>query len=180
MIDDIPRKVDLGCGREKQNGWYGVDIVETESVDQVQDLDEESWDLPSNHFKKVRAIDVFEHLENPIGFMEEIYRIAQDGAEIHIQGPHFSSGNWHDPTHVRLLGSRSMEHFTDKSRFDFYTDAEFLVEDIRITFEWSSSPVYIHIATYIANQFTRLYETTLLRNVLPATNISFHLRVVKP
>jgi len=179
MAVDIPRKIDLGCGREKPTGWYGVDIADTECVDQVQNLDEECWDLPSNHFKEIRAIDVFEHLENPSGFMKEIHRIAKDGAEVYIQGPHFSSGNWHDPTHKRLLGSRSMEHFTNKSRFDFYIDVEFAVEDTQITFEWSSVRIYSHVAAFIANQFTDLYETTLLRNIFPATNISFSLQVIK-
>ena len=172
-------KVELGCGNKKQPGWYGVDIADTQAVDLIQDLDEERWDLPSNHFEEIRAMDVFEHLQDPINFMEEVYRISKAGCKVSIQGPHFSSGNWHDPTHRRLLGSRTFEHFTDETRFDFYTDGSFEVVDVEITFEWTPIPGYKHLGSYIANRHTMLYERTFLRNLLPATNIRFELLVRK-
>lgn len=179
MAPEIPKKVELGCGKKKQSGWYGVDIADTAAVNLVQDLDEENWELPSSHFEEIRAIDVFEHLRDPINFMEEVYRISKDGCQVVIQGPHFSSGNWHDPTHRRLLGSRSFEHFTDETRFEFYSDGSFEVVDKEITFEWTSIPGYEHLASYIANRHTMAYERTFLRNLFPATNIRFELRVRK-
>lgn len=179
MAPEIPKKVELGCGKKKQSGWYGVDLADTPAVDLVQDLDEEDWDLPSNHFEEIRAIDVFEHLRDPVNFLEEVYRIGEDGCRVVVQGPHFSSGNWHDPTHRRLLGSRTFEHFTDETRFQFYSDGSFEVVDKKITFEWTSMPGYKHLASYIANRHMMAYERTFLRNLFPATNIRFELRVRK-
>jgi hypothetical protein len=174
-MTNIPDKIDLGCGDKKPEGFYGVDVIETPSADLVQDLDEPDWDLPSDHFNVIRAIDVFEHLENPVQFMEEVHRIATSDAEITIQGPHFSSGNWHDPTHRRLLGSRTFEHFTKETKFDFYTQAKFRVEQVTITFDWSENRVYKAAASFVANRYTQLYERTFLRNLMPATNITFRL-----
>jgi SAM-dependent methyltransferase len=179
MSQEIPRSLALGCGTEKPDGFYGVDIVETEEVDLVQDLDEPGWDLPTNHFSTIRAIDLFEHLENPIQFMEELYRIAKPEANILIQGPHISSDNWHDPTHQRLLGSRTFEHFTEDTRFDFYSEARFEVIDFEITFEWFQRPLYKKISKYIANNYPNLYERYFFKNLFPATNIQFQLTPIK-
>lgn len=63
-MTDIPRQLELGCGEKKPDGFYGVDVADTAAVDLVQDLDDPDWDLPSNHFQTIRAIDVFEHLES--------------------------------------------------------------------------------------------------------------------
>lgn len=179
MTSRIPKKLDLGCGSDKIDGAYGVDMVETPQVDLQQDLNKRDWNLPSDYFNEIYAIDVFEHLSNPIVFIEELYRIATSDAEIRVRGPHASSENWHDPTHKRLLTSRTFDHFSNSTRFDFYSDVEFVVEDVEITFDWTEIPGYQHFASFIANKYTRAYERTMLRNLFPATNIEFLLRPVK-
>lgn len=178
-MSDIPKKIELGCGNEKPPGFFGVDIAKTEAVDYVQDFNESDWELPSNHFEIIRAIDVFEHIRNPTIFMEEIWRIATGDSKIIIRGPHFSSNNWHDPTHVRLLGSRTFEHYSTDTRFEFYCDSSFEVVDFEIQFQWQNFPIYKQIGHYFANKHTNLYEKTGLRNLLPATNIEFELKPVK-
>lgn len=178
----IPKKLELGCGERKPNGYYGVDIADFGPVDLVQDLDEPNWDLPSNHFDRIRAIDVFEHLDEPTRFIEEVWRIATPESTITIRGPHFSSDNWHDPTHKRLLGSRTFNRYTsegvgpyaDGANFATYSECEFRVVDYEIQFQWQSFPLS-QLGYLFSNQFTHTYETTLLRNVLPATNIEFTL-----
>lgn len=180
VMTSIPSNIDLGCGNQKPNGFYGVDIIDCDEVDLVQDLNNSNWDLPSDYFDIIRAIDVFEHLEMPNNFMSEVWRIASQEARITIRGPHFSSGNWHDPTHKRLLGSRSFEHYTVDSRYGFYIgDKQFELIDYQIQFQWQSILVYKRIGRWIANQFTSIYEKTLLRNLFPATNIEFHIKPIK-
>jgi len=177
--DDFPRKVELGCGIKKPEGFLGVDARETEKVDLVQDLDDPAWSLPSNHFSVIRAIDLFEHLENPVVFMEEIYRIARSDATIIIRCPHISSDNWHDPTHRRLAGSRTFEHFTEQSRFPFYSEATFEINEIEITFEWTEITLVRKLGYFIANRSPWLFERSFLKNLFPATNICFNLTPIK-
>ena len=123
---EIPKKVELGCGKKKPEGYLGVDIVETNQTDEVINLDQSNWDLPSNHFTHIRAIDLFEHLENPMTFIEEVYRIAENGAVIEVRAPHRSSQNWTDPTHERLVGVDTMDnYFTTDGTYGFYSEADF-------------------------------------------------------
>lgn len=179
MSSDLPTKIELGCGTEKPDGFLGVDIAETDETDLIQNLDEPDWDLPSNHFEVIRAIDVFEHLQNPDNFMEELYRIATPSATIQIRGPHISSQNWHDPTHRRLLGSRTFEHYTRDSRFGFYTDSLFEVVNYEIQFQWARVDAYRRIMETIANRWTYTYERTSLSRLFPATNIEFEITPIK-
>lgn len=175
----LPEKIELGCGNTKIDGAWGVDHIKTGEADQVFDLDRERWPLPSNHFTWIRAKDVYEHLENPINFMEEVQRIAKSGATVIIQGPHFSSGNWHDPTHKRLLGSRSMDNFTENADFQFYSDTKFEIKNVEIRFAPFRIQPHKHIGYFISNKWTQIYEETLLSSLLPARDIRFTLEVVE-
>jgi len=175
---NIPQTVELGCGRKKPKDSYGVDRIETEAVDLVQDLDKKNWSLPSDHFSKIRAIDVFEHITNPNSFLKEVWRIGMDGSLVTIRGPHMSSGNWHDPTHKRLLGSRTFENYTGEGRFEYYSDFKFTMENIEITFGWQNYP-FDRIGYWISNNYTWRYEKSFIRNILPATNITFKMTIRK-
>ncbi|RKS83219.1 hypothetical protein BDK61_2555 [Haloarcula quadrata] len=176
-------KVLLGCGQIEREGWYGVDIVDTPECDQVVDLDTEKWDLPSDHFTHIRAINVFEHLENPINFVEEVHRIGTDGAVVEVTGPHRSSQNWTDPTHKRLLGTGTFSnYFTEQGDFNFYSDAVFEVEDVKVIFK--KHPYFPHniVAEKVFNISTnvqKLFESTFMSRLIPAQDIYFQLRVKK-
>lgn len=176
--DSLPNKIELGCGTEKPEDSLGVDIVDTKEADKVFDLDKENWPLPSNHFSFIRARDVFEHLDKPINFLEEIHRIAKPHAKVVIRSPHISSSNWHDPTHKRLMGSKSLKNFTDNPDFGFYSQVRFKVKDLEIRFAPFKVQPHKHIGYWLANNFTELYESTFLRNLFPAKAIRFELEVL--
>lgn len=146
-------------------------------------LDKESWDLPSNHFSHIRAIDLFEHLENPINFIEEVYRIAVDDATVEIRGPHRTSQNWSDPTHKRLLGVKTFPNFfTADGTYNFYSDAKFDVEEIRLLFMKRPYFPWNHICELTFNRsrkLQKLFEVTVLSRVFPAQHVYFRLDVKK-
>jgi 2-polyprenyl-3-methyl-5-hydroxy-6-metoxy-1,4-benzoquinol methylase len=184
--NDIPVHLELGCGNKKPSGFYGVDIRDTESVDLVQNLDQPEWNLPLDHFKRIRAIDLFEHLKQPTQFMDELWKVATPDSTITIRGPHLSSSNWHDPTHERLLGSRSFNPYAGENGVGPYADETvraptrrtFDIVDYEIQFQWQRTPLK-QIGHVIANRQTFTYETTALRNLFPATNIEFEIKPVK-
>lgn len=92
--------IDLGCGPNKVAGAFGVDIHAYPGVDQVFDINKGSWPLPSNHYQRIYARHIIEHVAYIPDFMNEIHRIAADGAIVEIITPHFSSlHSWEDPTH---------------------------------------------------------------------------------
>ncbi len=177
------KKADLGCGEEKGDSWFGVDIEETDAVDKVQDLDEEDWDLPSNHFEEVKAKDVFEHLDNPVNFLEEVHRIAKPDAEVWIKAPHLSSNNWTDPTHKRLAGFETVKkHFTEEGDFSYYSTANFREEEVRIIFEKNIIFPWNYIVEPLVNLnwiTKNFFEKSFLSRVFPAQDVEFYLEVEK-
>ncbi|MCJ8277089.1 MAG: methyltransferase domain-containing protein [Bdellovibrionales bacterium] len=103
----MQKLLDLGCGRNKAEGHYGVDIHAYEGVDQVLNVNQLPWDLPDNHFEGIRSLHVIEHVGDVTEFMRELHRICKDGAEVYIETPHFSSLNsWNDPTHKAHFSSQ--------------------------------------------------------------------------
>lgn len=104
--------LDLGCGSNKAEGAYGVDIHPYPGVDQVLDVNHTPWDLPDNQFTSIRSLHVIEHVDNVVGFMRELHRVCQAGAEVYIETPHFSSCNsWNDPTHKAHFSSQWYKEF---------------------------------------------------------------------
>lgn len=183
MSDNEIKKtsVDLGCGQNKREGFLGVDAIETEEADIIQDLDEQEWMLPKNHFENVVAQDIFEHLENPIQFMENINRICKEDAEIYIRSPHLCSRNWIDPTHKRLVGITTFEKFFTREGHFYSKESEFEIIERRITFRrevylpWNF--VIEPLVNY--NRFTQwFYEVSPLGSIFPSLDVEVRLKAI--
>jgi ubiquinone/menaquinone biosynthesis C-methylase UbiE len=173
--------IDLGCGRHKHEGALGVDIVETNDVDIVIDLNQYPWDLPDNSFSTVYCKDTLEHLDRPLRFLEEVYRISADDAIVHIKTPHFTNNNaWVDPTHKRPFSAFTFQDYiTDEGEYSYYTDATFEPLSVDIQFESVKKLPWNLLGRYIANKWTWWYEKTVLRSVFPAQSMRIELRVSK-
>lgn len=76
-------KLNLGSGQApKEEGWVGIDIIETEQVDAVWDLRKTPWEingkeLKDNSVSEVRSSHFLEHLTGPerMVFFNELYRV---------------------------------------------------------------------------------------------------------
>ena len=125
-------KLDLGCGRRKEPGFIGLDSSRGADVDVVGDLGQ-SLPFSAGIADEVRLSHVFEHVANPVGVLEEVWRVCRQGAHVEIRGPHFSSPNlvWGDPTHRRGLSLATFRCFTDEC--DWYiTKVRFSIESCRL------------------------------------------------
>ncbi|MFP4627186.1 MAG: methyltransferase domain-containing protein [Natronomonas sp.] len=104
----LPRSLDLGCGDNKRDpDALGVDLRAYDDVDVRQDLTQTPWQLPngaafpSDHFERVDAFNVLEHLPNLPAVMDEIHRVCVDGATVRGRVPHWRDRDAYiDPTHV--------------------------------------------------------------------------------
>lgn len=173
--------IDLGCGTSKHENALGVDIVDTENVDLVRDLSEYPWDLPSDTFSTIYCIDIIEHVDEPLRFLEEVYRIAADNAIVHIKTPHFTNNNaWVDPTHKRPFSAFTFQDYTTKDgKYSYYTDAVLEPVEIRIGFEPVKKLPWNIVGKFIANRWTWWYEKTVLRSIFPAQSMRIKLRANK-
>lgn len=87
------RSIDLGCGPNKVENCFGVDSYQFEEVDLVCDLNKFPWPIEDDSFEVVYARQIIEHVDDAVGFLKEIHRIAKNDAEVHIETPHFSAAS---------------------------------------------------------------------------------------
>ena len=169
------RKLDIGCGRGKQEGYIGIDILDVDGVDIVWDLEKFPWPLEDSSFDYIKAHHIVEHINDLVGLFREIHRIASNDAILRIETPHFSSNNsWADPTHVKHLSLFFTDPFT---RQGYLTEAKVCFELVsrRVSF----GPLFGSIkARLISKLFGyERWEKKAFR--MPASNIFIDLRVVK-
>ena len=110
--DGAPTVLDLGCDNNKLEGAVGVDQNPDSAADIQHDLDQRPWPLPSDTFEHVRALDVFEHVEDLVACMEEVHRVCAPDATVFIRMPFMTSVHFAtDPTHRRAATSRTFDYF---------------------------------------------------------------------
>jgi hypothetical protein len=94
-------KLDLGCGKNKKEGFTGVDAISFDGVDIVADL-RKKWRWADNSVDEVHCSHFIEHLTNDerVHFYNELYRILKKDSKATLVAPHWSSGRaYGDPTH---------------------------------------------------------------------------------
>jgi hypothetical protein len=94
-------KLDLGCGPNKKEGFFGVDIISFPNVDLVFDL-KQPWPWEDNSVEEVHTSHFIEHLDanERIHFVNELYRVLKMEGKATMIAPHWASCRaYGDPTH---------------------------------------------------------------------------------
>lgn len=126
-------KINIACGQIRQEGFIGIDKINTVATDIVHDLDLIPWPIPDNCADEIMCSHYIEHVEHQIPFIDELYRIMKQGAKATIVAPYYTSMRaWQDPTHVRPICEASflyynkqwreankLDHYGIKSDYDF-------------------------------------------------------------
>ena len=130
VVTALPLKLDLGCGKKKQDGFLGVDRHKFEGVDGVTDLTRKTWIfdqselghvklipldvdgvlgfvLPDCSVSEVHCSHFLEHLEHNqrqperARFMNELWRVLVPGGNALMITPHWASNRaYGDFTHA--------------------------------------------------------------------------------
>lgn len=104
----LPLKLDLACGQSKQEGFFGIDIVDVPGVDLVWDLEKYPWPFEDNSVDEVHMQHFIEHVKDLILLMNELHRIMKPLAKATIITPYYTSIRaTQDPTHVRFMSEGS-------------------------------------------------------------------------
>ena len=102
-------KLDIGCGKNKQAGFIGVDAIKFDGVDTVLDVvamngkGYKKWPWKNDSVDEVHSSHFVEHLSGMerVWFFNELYRVMKVGATAKIITPHWcSSRAYGDPTHA--------------------------------------------------------------------------------
>jgi SAM-dependent methyltransferase len=105
VYDEEPKeliKVDLGCGKRKQDGHIGIDRIDFEGVDHVLDMATDRLPFGDDEVDEVYTSHFMEHLDSVerCHVMNEIHRVLKTGGKCTFIVPYWASSRaYGDPTH---------------------------------------------------------------------------------
>ena len=171
--------IDIGCGKRKQEpNAVGLDLSSDSAADALCNLNQLPWPVRDNAATKIYFSHVIEHLEDVMGAMREIHRIARPGARVHIVTPHFSSHNsYTDPTHRRHLTSESFQYFTGEP-FERFAGARCRFRILEVNLTFGHSFLLDGLGRLLAALSLRWYEKHAAW-IFPAQDIRCTLEAVK-
>jgi SAM-dependent methyltransferase len=136
MQTDSLKKLNLGCGKFKKEGYVNLDCYEDLDPDVVHDLNKFPYPFGDNEFDLIEADHVLEHLDDGFRAMKEMHRILKDGGTLVIKVPHFSRGFMH-PAH-KIGIDVSFPYYFDPSFKGGYCGTEFV--SVKTKLRWFAQP----------------------------------------
>ena len=123
----MPRKLNLGCGFDRRDGFLNVDSFDQCDPDLIVDIEKAPWPFDDDAFDFVLIRHVLEHVGATFVtlsvVLKELYRVTADGAEIEIRVPHFRHDSfWTDPTHVRAYTLNTFEMLSRRKNEEWIRD----------------------------------------------------------
>lgn len=161
--------LDLGCGpKTKKPGAIGLDKRPAPHVDVVHDLNVYPYPFPDNEFDWIEMSHIIEHIDRPLHLMNEVHRIAKNGATIRIITPHYSS----------QLSYGDLEHFHHFGYITFLTLQNTGLFKIKKHKLWFTDLYKVLGISVLANWFPRRWEK-YLAFIFPAFYVEVFLEAIK-
>lgn len=106
--DRVTKRLNMGCGLKKIEGFVNADISPNVRPDKIVDFNTFPWPFEDNEFDHIVAKDILEHLGDTskdfIKVIKEMYRITHNGGIWEVQSPHWRCDTAiDDPDHKRLI-----------------------------------------------------------------------------
>lgn len=129
-----PIRIDLGSGKNKKEGFIGVDNIKFDGVDVVLNIGKDKWIWKDDSVEECHASHFLEHLTNFEGkwervhFFNELYRVLKKGAKATLIFPHWASNRYYgDPTHKEPFSEMGFYYLSKEWRAIQapHTDIEF-------------------------------------------------------
>lgn len=123
LHDRTPKKLNLGCGFMKLDGFVNVDNSDLGDPDMIVDLNSLPWPFKDGEFQHIVAKDVLEHLGNEtvslVDIIKEMYRVSENGAVWEVAFPHHRCDHaWDDPTHRRPITPATFRLFDQRRTYE--------------------------------------------------------------
>jgi predicted SAM-dependent methyltransferase len=127
-VADAPsylKKLDLGCGKNKKEGFLGVDQSPDVDADFIHDLNSYPYPFDDNSVFEIFTSHFIEHVGNIKAFMEECWRMLVPLGTMTIIAPYYSSVRaFQDYTHVRPISEMTFLYFNkewmDENKLSHY------------------------------------------------------------
>jgi SAM-dependent methyltransferase len=102
-FETVPElKIDLGCGKRKQEGHVGLDRIAFDGVDHVLNIGIDRWPFEDGTVDAAYTCHFVEHLTSVerIHFANELFRVLKVGGKCTLIVPHWGTSRaYGDPTH---------------------------------------------------------------------------------
>jgi ubiquinone/menaquinone biosynthesis C-methylase UbiE len=182
--------LDLGCGKSKKEGYYGLDMANVGEIDIIADLEKPLSELPDCSVSSVFSYHCLEHICNLSQLMHELHRVLVPGGTLELYVPHFSNPyHYSDPTHVRSFGLYSMDYFSPicakgvRGVPGYWPEIPFRVDSVWIQLferKWVDKLFFPGMSTIINSSrgWQDRYERRLCR-FFPADTICFKMTAIK-
>jgi SAM-dependent methyltransferase len=140
----VPRKINLGSGKDFRPDYLNIDIDDYWSPDVIANV---SADFPRadggtyptqrfgdvviapGGFDEIMSNDVLEHVPDLVATMTSCLRLLRTGGVFNILVPYdLSYGAWQDPTHIRAFNERSWLYYTDWFWYLGWSEARFVLQ----------------------------------------------------
>lgn len=155
----------LGCGHSKLNGVIGVDVLNFPEVDVVHNLDVSKWPFEDNSVDLFFMHSALEHLDDIVGFFDEVWRVGKNKSRIIITVPYFRNiDSFTDPTHKHFFTSSSLDYFLNtKGSLSGYNYSNVNFDKIGFWFGWpgDSKFVLVRIFKKFILKYKRFYDQYL-------------------
>ncbi len=171
----------IGPGKKGLPGAVTIDVLPLSGVDIVHNLDSLPWPFQDNEFDLIFAHNVFEHLDNQVLVMEEMWRILKPQGRMVIAVPYFRSPDaFTDSTHKHFFTTQSLDYYIQGKKLASYqyTDKNFLEKGF--WFGWpqtSRNPLVRFFKWYIA-RYPKFYDSHLSL-LFPMKILIWELEVIK-
>lgn len=137
------KKLNLGCGEFKKEGYINLDWQSLVKPDVAHDLNKFPYPFEDNHFDLIEADHILEHLDKVFDVMKELRRLLKPGGKLIIRVPHFSRGFTH-VEHVHGFDITFPLYFDKNFTKSGYFGIDFQLE--RMKLKWLAS---FHLLPYV-------------------------------
>lgn len=136
------KKLNLGCGEDKKEGYVNIDWNKEAKPDIIHDLNAIPYPFSADEFDEILASHILEHLDKPFEIMKELHRILKPGGKLIVKVPHFSRGFTH-AEHVHGFDITFSKYFDKNFTKSGYLNFNFETKRIKLT--WLAFP---HLLPY--------------------------------
>jgi SAM-dependent methyltransferase len=109
-LASLPSKIELGCGANKRDGFFGIDIADGPAVDLVLDIERQPLPFADDSIDHVYTSHAFEHLVNYQYVLREIMRVCKPGAIVEIWTPYGKSNDGFLFGHTTFITETHFKH----------------------------------------------------------------------
>jgi SAM-dependent methyltransferase len=129
------KKLQLGCGFSKKEGYIHLDSAEVVKPDILWDLNKFPYPFEDNSIDEILAYSILEHLDDVVKVMEELHRIMKPKAILKVGVPYWDGfGFASDPTHKHMFTEYTFEFFSGKADYSFITQVRFNITELKMVY----------------------------------------------